>query len=61
MGETKFQTHGDRLVASELLINEVDQDLIFFSLNHGILKGKETSIRMGYLNGFLNLRKKKTN
>ena len=48
MGETKFPTPAERIVASELLINsEIDNDLIFFSLNHGILKGKDTNIRIG--------------
>ena len=49
MGETKFQTLGDRVIASELLINsDNDHEMIFFSLNHGILKGKDTNIRIKY-------------
>jgi hypothetical protein len=49
MGETKFQALGDRFVASELLINtDVENDLLFFSLNHGILKAKESHIGMRF-------------
>lgn len=43
MGETKFFTSGDRLFASCLF----DNDLIFFSLNHGILKARDSSIGVG--------------
>jgi len=41
-GESKFSTLGDRLIAS----NFFENDLIFFSVNHGILKAKDTSLRL---------------
>jgi hypothetical protein len=41
-GESKFNTLGDRLIAS----NVFENDLIFFSINHGILKAKDTSLRL---------------
>jgi len=41
-GESKFNTLGDRLIASSFFEN----DLIFFSANHGILKAKDTSLRL---------------
>ena len=41
-GESRFQTLGDRLVASGFYENE----LIFFSLNHGMLKTKDNALRL---------------
>jgi hypothetical protein len=41
-GESKFTTLGDKLIASSLF----DNDLLFFSLNHGILRAKDTSLRL---------------
>jgi len=41
-GESKFNTLGDKLVASEIYEN----DFLFFSLNHGILKTKDNSLRL---------------
>lgn len=41
-GESKFNTLGDKIIAS----NFYDHDLIFFSLNHGILKTKDHSLRL---------------
>ena len=41
-GESKFNTLGDKLVASAFYEN----DLLFFSLNHGILKTKDNSLRL---------------
>ena len=43
-GESKFSTIGDRIVSS----NFYENDLIFFSLNHGILKAKDNSLRLRY-------------
>ena len=42
-GESKFNTLGDKLVSSEFYEN----DCLFFSLNHGILKTKDNSLRLG--------------
>jgi hypothetical protein len=41
-GESKFNTLGDKLMASEFYEN----DLLYFSLNHGILKTKDNSLRL---------------
>ena len=41
-GESRFNTLGDKLIAS----NFVESDLVFFSLNHGILKAKDNSLRL---------------
>ena len=41
-GESKFSTLGDKIIAS----NFYDHELIFFSLNHGILKTKDHSLRL---------------
>ena len=41
-GESKFNTLGDRLADSNFYENE----LLFFSLNHGILKTKENFLRL---------------
>ena len=41
-GESRFNTLGDKLIAS----NHVDGDLVFFSLNHGILRTKDNSVRL---------------
>lgn len=41
-GESKFNTLGDCIIAS----NFCDSDLIFFSLNHDILKVKDNSLRL---------------
>lgn len=41
-GESRFNTLGDRIIAS----NFCDSDLIFFSLNHEILKVKDNSLRL---------------
>jgi hypothetical protein len=41
-GESKFNTLGDRIIAS----NFYENDLIFFSLNHGILRTKDHSLRL---------------
>ena len=41
-GESKFNTLGDKLVASAYF----EHELIFFSVNHGILKAKGTSLRL---------------
>ena len=40
--ESKFNTLGDRIIAS----NFFDGNLLFFSLNHGILKTKDNSLRL---------------
>ncbi|CAF0780515.1 unnamed protein product [Brachionus calyciflorus] len=41
-GESKFNTLGDRIIAC----NSCDNDLVFFSLNHEILKVKDNSLRL---------------
>ena len=41
-GESKFNTLGDKLIASNFFENY----LIFFSLNHGILKAKDNPLRL---------------
>lgn len=42
-GESRFNTLGDKLLAS----NHIDGgDLVFFSVNHGILRSKDTSVRL---------------
>lgn len=41
-GESKFNTLGDKLVSAEFY----DSDLLYFSLNHGILKTKDNSLRL---------------
>lgn len=41
-GESKFSTLADKLVSAEFYEN----DLLFFSLNHGILKTKDNSLRL---------------
>ena len=43
--ESKFNTLGDKIIAS----NFYDGNLVFFSLNHGILKTKDNSVRLRYL------------
>lgn len=43
-GESKFNTLGDRIIAS----NFCDNDLVFFSLNHEILKVKDNALRLRY-------------
>jgi nuclear pore complex protein Nup133 len=40
--DSKFTTLGDRLIAS----NFIENDLVFFSVNHGMLKAKDTSLRL---------------
>lgn len=41
-GESRFNTLGDRVIASCV----VDSDLVFFSVNHGILRSKDNSVRL---------------
>lgn len=44
-GESRFNTLGDKIIAS----NHVDcggADLVFFSVNHGILRSKDNSVRL---------------
>lgn len=48
-GESKFNTLGDKLVSSEFY----ETDCLFFSLNHGILKTKDNSLRLGDDNSFM--------
>jgi hypothetical protein len=40
--ESRFNTLGDKVIAS----NFCDGNLIFFSLNHGILRTKDNSLRL---------------
>ena len=42
--ESKFNTLGDKIIAC----NFHEGNLVFFSLNHGILRAKDTSLRLRY-------------